>query len=237
MSLLSGTLTARRYHVVGEAPGGDFRPRFAKSLRENAFQPATSRLIEPRFGWVSHRNMLEADFTDEAADWWFEPWALFSLRIDTPVIPQRLLKAHLQKRVREWCTEHRRQRCPRAVKQDLREQVLESLVHRALPRTAVIEVGWNVPDGWLFFAGLGKKAAQTFELIFGGTFDLPLRAYDPLLLLEESAAATLASLRASDYGLSAWSPPTEAEPEAADEDEDDEEIAAVPLRLVEAVSP
>jgi len=182
MGILSGALTARRYRVDGEVPIG-FREGFAEGLRSYAFQDKSSPTAgEELVGWVEIHNLLDVGFED-INRWLYDHYAIFSLRVDKRVLPAKLFKAHLEKRVEAWCQEHQRSKCPAAVRGELKELLEFEMLQKTLPRVSVYEVCWNVTDGWLLFHNLSDRANERFVKLFFETFGLHPKPEAPLDLL------------------------------------------------------
>lgn len=199
MGITSGALTARRYRVAGTVPDG-FRDSYADKLRTYAFRekrdPAAGDESE---GWVEYNNLLDTTFEDLNC-WLLDRYALFSLRIDKKVVPAKLFKAHLDKRVEAWCREHQRERCPAAVRGELKDLLMFELMQRTLPRVQVHEICWNVVDGWLLFHNLSDRANERFIKLFFETFGLHLHPVVPLDLVA-AASPTLADALLTTGGL------------------------------------
>ena len=186
MGVLSGSLTVRRYRVTGEVPD-DFPERYGEALRAYAFRPSSdpARRADTE-GWVSIRNLLDADFADPGT-WLWDHYALFALRVDRKVLPARLVRAHLEKRVAAWCAERGRPRCPRDARDEIKEAVEIDLLSRSLPRVAVYEVAWDLTGGWLLFHHLGAAAGERFRRLFHRTFGQTALACTPLDWIAEGA--------------------------------------------------
>lgn len=203
MGLLSGAITARRYVVDGEAPEG-WRSKYAEALLENAFrEPGSAAFKGEVIGWVEAHNLLDTDFTD-SSKWNYEPFLLFALRIDKKSLPAALFRAHLDKRVRAWCAEHQREKCPRQVKEELHDELEHEMLRRTLPSARVVEVCWNVHDGWVLFGSHSNGVNETFRKRFFATFGLELHPQDPLgLVADDMVAAALELTGVSDLRVEA----------------------------------
>ena len=95
-------MTVRRYRVNGEAPEG-FRMKYSDALEAHSFRdPASLTHREEVVGWVETENMLYQNFAD-INRWFWEPYAMFSLRMDKKVLPVKWVRALQDQRVREWC--------------------------------------------------------------------------------------------------------------------------------------
>ncbi|MCK6525574.1 recombination-associated protein RdgC [Myxococcota bacterium] len=188
MGILKGALSARRYVVRGEVPEA-FRATFPEALNQNAFHEPFSKVSkEEVFGWVQHKNLLDTDFSN-LDDWLYNQYALFSLRADKKSLPAKLFKATVDKELREWCVEHGRERPPRNVKEEVKERIEHEWLQRALPRVAVVELVWNIPEGWVLFHSHSESANDRFRKLFHRTFGLELHPLNPLDLLGDPELA------------------------------------------------
>ncbi|MCB9781096.1 MAG: recombination-associated protein RdgC [Alphaproteobacteria bacterium] len=199
MGILQGSLTVRRYRAAGTVPD-DFRTSYVDALNDNAFR-------EPRdwtpgveaIGWCQVHNLLDTDFSD-LNKWLYNEYAVLAMRIDKKSLPAKLLKAHLDKKVAEWCQENHRDKCPARVRTDLKEQLEGDMLVRTLPRVAVHEFCWNIVDGTVLFHNTSEKVNDTFRKVFRETFGIALLPWSPLDFLADSPdlAATLEAQGLSD---------------------------------------
>ena len=196
MGILGGALTARRYRVVGTVPDG-FRESFADSLRAYAFREKRDpQAGDESLGWAEIQNLLDTEFTD-INRWLQDRYAIFSLRVDKKVVPAKLFKAHLEKKVESWCREQQRARCPVSVRGELKELLMFEMMQRTLPRVQVYEVCWNIVDGWLLFHNLSDRANERFVKLFFETFGLRLHPVVPLDLVSAHSTALADALLAT----------------------------------------
>lgn len=179
MGILSGALSVRRYRVVGEVPDG-FRETYQQALQRNAFrETADPTLSRERMGWVEIQNLLDHGFED-LNRWLYDRYLVFALRIDKKTLPSKLFKAHYQKRVQKWCQEHDRVRCPRPVGAEIRDELEQEMLARTLPRVQVLEICWNLGEGWLLFHSHTDSANEKFRKLFHQTFGLSIFPVAPL---------------------------------------------------------
>lgn len=197
MPVLKGPLTARRYRVIGEVPPG-FRELYAQKLLEHRFvEPASATRKEEVEGWVEHRNLLDTGFAD-VTRWLSNQYALFALRVDKKALPARLFKATLEKRVQAWCEEHQADRCPRSVRDELRDLLEDDWLARTLPRVAVHEAVWNLDEAWLLLLASSDRVNDRFRKRFLVTFNLELVPETPLFWIEPELAEALARTGGTD---------------------------------------
>jgi recombination associated protein RdgC len=179
MGIVKGALSVRRYRVDGEPPEG-FRERYVNALEENAFRDALSPLHkEERVGWVQIHNLLDTSFLDLNM-WLYNQYAVFAMRIDKKVLPAKLFKARLEKKVQAWCQQNNRERAPHAVKTELKEALEAEMLGQTLPRVQLYECAWNVTEGWVIFHNQSELPNDKFRKLFHRTFGLVLIPHDPI---------------------------------------------------------
>lgn len=179
MGILAGAVSARRYHVVGEIDG-DWREKFREALDTYAFQDrAIEQGKEELEGWVSAHNILDTSFAD-LSQWLYNEWAVFALRVDKKALPARLVSATVQKRAQAWCKERGVEKCPTAIKRQLKEDLEKEWLARTLPRVATTECAWNIVEKRMLLHTLSEKQADRFRTRFLRTFGLKLIAWSPL---------------------------------------------------------
>lgn len=186
MGILSGALTARRFKVVGEIPEG-FRDAYRDQLEAFAFRdPPNEPGKQETEGWVQAHNLLDASFVD-LNRWLYDPYALIALRIDKKVLPANLLKATVEKECVRWCAEKGVERCPNAVKTEIKERIEDEWLRRTLPRVRVTELCWNMREQWLVLHSLSESVGDRVRKRFHQTFGLRLVPWSPLDWMDDEA--------------------------------------------------
>jgi DNA recombination-dependent growth factor C len=179
MSLLSGALTVRRFRVVGQDPEG-WREVYRSRLNEFAFKEGPVDIgKEEREGWVQVHNLLDTSF-DDFDRWLVNDLVMVALRVDKKVLPPRLFKATLAKRVEAWCAEHDVARVPKAVREEIHENLEAEWLARALPRVAVSELCINLTERYAVLDSLSEGVADRVRKRVFQTFGLRLVPYSPL---------------------------------------------------------
>lgn len=179
MGILKGALSVRRYRVGTDHPEG-WQDRFIGALNEHAFrEPLSPVHKEEVSGWVQVHNLLDADFSD-VNRWLYNQYAVFALRTDKKTLPAKLFAAHLQKRVEAWCAANQRERAPRSEKERIKEELEQDLLRQTLPSVTLVEVAWNVAEGWLLVHSHAEAANDRFRKLFHRTFGQVAVPFDPL---------------------------------------------------------
>jgi DNA recombination-dependent growth factor C len=199
MGILSGALTVRRFRVSGDVPEG-FREAYRDQLNAYAFrEPPNEQGKQEVEGWAQVHNLLDTDFGDDNR-WLYEPYALFSLRIDKKVLPARRLRATVDKECERWRVAHDQARCPPPVRAEIRDRVEQEFLRRTLPQVRVAEVCWNMQEGFAVVHSLSETTVDRVRRRFYQTFGLRLVPWSPLdwmddrRTVEALVAATPAAL-------------------------------------------
>ena len=185
MGIFKGALTLRRYHAEGEVPD-DFRTVYADALNEHAYrEPRHPEPGQETIGWCSIHNLLDTEFADSSR-WLYNHYLTAGLRIDKKVLPAKLFKAHLEKRLQQWCAENGREKAPSAIRREQKELLEIEMLGRTLPRVAVHEFCWNIVEGWVVFHNTSDTPNDHFRKLFRTTFGVSLTPLSPLDLVSDN---------------------------------------------------
>lgn len=213
MSLLKGGLTGRRFYVSG-GPFENVASTFPVLLNDRAFhEPASPIWRHQIVGWCLADNLLDTDFAVARDRWLFNQYAVLGVRVERKVIPAPLLRAELDRRIRAWCAEHRRERAPASVRTEIRELLEDELLARTLPRVAVHEVVWNLVEGWILVGHGSEAVVDLVKKLMRDTFGVSLTEAGAAFWLPDYAGAwdALCALGATQLG-SFPAPERESEP-------------------------
>lgn len=194
MGFLKGTATFRRYRVVGDKPP-DFRTFLDRQIKLHAFSGLAVGSDEKSMGWTSIDNVLDTDF--EYANYQYDEYALFSLRIDRKILPPSLLRVKTMEAEQQHLKEKGLKKLFREQRLELRETIRGGLLKTAQPVPSFYEVCWALSGGWLLFGSLSEKVAEDFENLFKRTFSMqpvPFLPWDPAFL-DDAVVQSLAVLK------------------------------------------
>lgn len=145
-----------------------------EGLAKNAFRASVSAISkEARSGWCSPQDVFSTDFADRN-DWSFGQYVILSLRVEQRKIQKVRMDALLRNRVSAWCREHEKERCPAAVRAELREAVEAELLLQTPPTLRVYSAIWNLPEGYLALQGCPERVADAFRRLFHRSFGLAM---------------------------------------------------------------
>ncbi|MCE1229828.1 MAG: recombination-associated protein RdgC [Firmicutes bacterium] len=177
MSLLQGTLSLKRFLVLGPVPA---EPDLLEGLAQDSFRPFEDGLEEERLGWCDWRNPL---VTPPDQNWVVqERFAVFGLRIDTRRVPPTLLKAHVDLRLQQLMKEKDLAFVGREARVSLQDEVKADLLVKVLPTPRIVEVAWDLKGGMLWTTASSSKAQSALTGLFMKSFGCELQPLAPLLL-------------------------------------------------------
>jgi len=177
MSLLQGSLSLRRFLVLGPVPA---EQDLLEGLQQDQFRPFQDGLEEERLGWCDWRNPL---ICPPHEDWVLqERFAIFGLRIDTRRVPPMLLKAHVDLRTQQLMKEKDLAFVGKEARLSLQDEVKVELLLKVLPTPKVIEVAWDLKGGVLWTTASSTKTQGALVGLFMKSFGCELQPLAPLLL-------------------------------------------------------
>ena len=174
MGFASGSVSFRRFAVVGEAPAAVDQDLLDK-LAEHALKPAEFGAEEVEYGWGGGRHVLDVQFSFEHNV--FADALHFALRVDTNKVPSDLKKAYqLMEEEAVAATNpsgfiSKNQK--RDVKDVVRRKLDEDMRSGRFRRTKLLPVLWDLPSQTLFCSASGANFEKLAEL-FERTFELKL---------------------------------------------------------------
>jgi DNA recombination-dependent growth factor C len=177
MSLLQGTLSLRRFLVLGPVPS---EAELLGGLVQDAFRPFEDGLEEERLGWCDWRNLLIAP---PEPDWVVqERFAVFGLRLDSRKVPSTLLKAQVDLRLQALQKAKDLAFVGKEARISLADEVKAELLRKVLPTPRVWEVAWDLKDGLLWTTASSSKAQSALIGLFMKSFGCELQPLAPMLM-------------------------------------------------------
>ncbi len=196
MGLLSGSISYVRFTVEGTLPES-FWDFVADRVASFSFRDIDDTLDEYSIGWVSVKNMFDADFA--YASYAAGDYVVLTMRVDERKVSPAVLKKFVLKEEERLKREKQVPRLGRRLRTEIRERVEAELIRKASPVPALYDLYWNLADSTLFFFSTNKKAIGLLEDLFKDTFDMSLLLQIPYLtaarLLRGEAVAQLEQLQ------------------------------------------
>ena len=177
MSMLQGTVSLKRFLVLGPVPDpADLQA----GLDQDQFRPFQDGLEEERMGWCDWRNPL---ITPPDRDWVGQDrFAVFALRIDTRRVPPALLKAHVDLRLQTLQKEKDLAFIGKEARISLQDEVKAELLRKVLPTPKTAEVAWDLKGGILWTTASSSKAQGALTSLFIKSFGCEIHPLAPLVL-------------------------------------------------------
>ena len=177
MSILQGTVSLKRFLVLGPVPD----PKDLQAgLEQDQFRPFQDGVEEERMGWCDWRNPL---ITPPDEDWvGQERFAVFGLRIDSRRVPPALLKAHVDLRLQSLQKEKDLAFIGKEARVSLQDEVKLELLRKVLPTPRVVEVAWDLKGGILWTTASSSKAQGALTSLFIKSFGCEIHPLAPLVL-------------------------------------------------------
>jgi DNA recombination-dependent growth factor C len=177
MSMLQGTVSLKRFLVLGPVPD---EAELLSGLEQNQFRPFQDGLEEERMGWCDWRNPL---ITPPDGDWVSQDrFAVFALRIDSRRVPPALLKAHVDLRMQSLLKEKDLAFIGKEARISLADEVKVDLLRKVLPTPKVVEVAWDLKGGVLWTTASSSKAQGALTTLFIKSFGSEIHPLAPLVL-------------------------------------------------------
>jgi len=180
MGFSSGSISFRRFAVVGESPDNIDQALLDK-LSEHALRPSDIGLPEEiEYGWSGGRHILDGEFSFENNV--FADALHFALRIDTNKVPGDLKKAYqlmeeeavAKTNPSGFISKNQK----RDVKETIRAKLDDELRTGRFRRSKLVPILWDLPSQTLYCnasAASAEKLMEIFERTFGLTL-LPISA-------------------------------------------------------------
>lgn len=172
MGFASGTVSFRRFVVVGKSPKS-VDQALLDTLAEHAIkESAFGAAGEEDYGWSGGRHVLDATFSFDHNV--YADALHFALRIDTNKVPAELKKAWALMEEEAVASGNPSGFISKNQKQDVKDSVRgridEAMRAGHFRRSKLLPVLWDLPSGMVYCAASGKsfeKLAEIFHRSFG----------------------------------------------------------------------
>src|SRR5688572_23980357 len=175
MGFASGSISFRRFAVVGSHPGTIDQDLLDKLAEHALHTPEVGIPAEAEYGWSGGRHLLDAVFSFENNV--FADALHFALRIDTNKVPAELKRAYAAIEEEAAAATNPSGFISKNQKRDVRDivrrRVDDELRTGRFRRSKLLPVLWDVPAQILYCAANGPSLEQLMEL-FERTFGLTL---------------------------------------------------------------
>jgi DNA recombination-dependent growth factor C len=170
-------------YVVREAPGPDLQVAVLEGLvRGRIFKIDIAVGHDRAAGFATWEDPLDVEFTAEKV--FFGPVALFTLRLDRIVIPASTLKLYTRQRIRQNLESTRREKMPRAEREELSEAVRADMMRKAIPTISSYPVTWDLESGRVRLHSTSAAVCDEFVTRCRDNLGLELRPLNTVGVME-----------------------------------------------------
>ncbi len=168
MGLLSASTTVVRF--VAEPPSKLDREATARAVTRHAFRDADVEAgADARSaGWIAIHDPLSVTFTP--GDIFFQRYLVVGFRQDIRTVPAKLLWIERRRAEEVRKKEMGVPRLGATVRREIKEEVAQRLLSRALPAPRLFDCVWNLETGLVYFTGKVRVAREAFAEVFRKTF-------------------------------------------------------------------
>jgi len=185
MGFLSATLSVSRYRIT-EKFESEPMEQVRNGLIKHAIPKLENEYEEIFAGWTPFESPYLTDF--ELFSFVFGSYFLFSLRVDKKSIPAKLVHKQMAIEIEKKKQASGRDFISKNEKTELKETVIDVLMHKMPAIPNVYDVLWDYEASDLFLLTTQKAANEFFETIFFKSFNLkPVRLF-PYTLVETKSA-------------------------------------------------
>ena len=182
MGLISSTHSISRYYIDGEFTDGPVEG-VRRGLIENAIPEIENEYDEISAGWTPLETPYKPDF--QSASFIFGTYFAFSLRIDKKSIPAKLVQKHMAIEMEKKKKESGRPFISKNEKTEIKEMVIDILMHKTPFIPNIYDVLWDYEDKNLLLFSTQKAANELFETLFLKSFDhKPIKIF-PYTIVEK----------------------------------------------------
>ncbi len=191
------------FTVEGAGPVPPSREQLMERLREYAFREAAAQVAPEKLadGWCSIRQMLDVSFED-STHVFLGPGAdilRFGFRTDKRMVPGALVRATVEKQASAWCRDHGAERCPAAMKRQIKDEIVADFLRRAIPRISMTNVVYRPVEGKVWFDTFTASEVDRFRKRFFRCFGVKLVPVSPLDSLDEGLTHRVLSASPSSF--------------------------------------
>lgn len=239
MGLLAPTSSLVRF--TAKPPARLEREAIAAAVNRHRFRELNGDGSQQTCGWIGIHDPLVTEFTP--ADLFFQHYLAVGFRFDRRAVPVQLLRLERRRLEEERRRERGVPRLGAAARREVKTEISDRLLARALPVPRLYDCLWNLETGRVYLTGTQRTARDAFAELFRRTFGvepLPLIPYfaaehtglsplaletlrtaEPTALMDRSADAPGPSPEVPRLPL-ATTPPVVGEPDEAGDDDESE---------------
>ena len=180
MGLLAPTSSILRF--TAKPPARIDRSAFAAAVDRHRFRELNGDGSQQTCGWIGIHDPLATELTP--ADLFFQHYLAVGFRFDRRAVPAVLLRLERRRLEAERRQARGVPRLGAAARREVKAEVTERLLARALPVPRLYDCLWNLETGRVYLTGIQRTARDAFAELFRRTFGV-----EPQPLIPYFAAA------------------------------------------------
>ena len=182
MGVLSASTSVVR--LVAAPPARLQREAIAAAVSRRAFRDLELDIGErhENSGWVGIHDPLVTELGP--ADLFFQHYLVVGFRWDRRVVPPKLLWLERRRLEEQRRAERGVERLSAPERKEIRDEVAQRLMARALPVPRLFDCIWNLETGHVYFTGKVRAAREAFAECFRQTFGVAPVQLIPYLAAE-----------------------------------------------------
>jgi len=188
MGLLSPTSTILRF--TAKAPARIDRNAFTAAVNRHRFRELNGDGSQQTCGWIGIHDPLATEFTP--ADLFFQHYLAVGFRFDRRAVPTVLLRLERRRLEEERRRERGVPRLGAAARQEVKTEITERLLARALPTPRLYDCLWNLETGRVYLTGTQRTARDAFAEVFRRTFGVEPQPLIPYFAAAHTGLSPLA---------------------------------------------
>jgi len=182
VGFLSASTSVVRFVAI--APKDLDRERIAKAVTKRAFRESDADVgtLGQAWGWITIHDPLLVSFTP--ADLFFHHYLVLAFRYDKRLVPPKLAFLERRRLENERKATRGVAKLGAAERREIKDEITQRLVGRALPTPRLFDVVWNLQNGRIYFSGKLRAAREAFADCFRDTFGVAPMPLIPYLAAE-----------------------------------------------------
>jgi DNA recombination-dependent growth factor C len=204
MGLIYGSGSFARF-LVGDPLPDNFLEELPMMISRYAFQNLDEHSDQERSaGWVNILDMFDSEFVTR--EYLMEPCMAMSWRVDVRKVPPSAIEQYCRDAEQRIKRDEGLDHLPKGRRQEIRAAVRTSLLKRAIPRSNIYDMIWNLRNGIVLFGSTSLGLCDEFAEFFFNCFGLHLKPLFPyaialqILEAEGMEGDILDGLRPSAFG-------------------------------------
>lgn len=213
MGLLSPTSSILRF--TAKPPARIERSAFAEAVNRHRFRELNGDGSQQTCGWIDIHDPLAPQLTP--ADLFFQHYLAVGFRFDRRAVPAVLLRLERRRLEEERRRERGVPRLGAAARREVKTEVIDRLLARALPVPRLYDCLWNLETGRVYLTGTQRTARDAFADLFRRTFGVEPQPLIPYFAAAHAGLSprALETLRAAEPSSLIGVPPAGGVPRLA----------------------